>query len=110
MQISDAKSLLVTAGVGIVVGLVAWVAIKGVKGAARAAAGVAVDTVGSVIAGTVEGVGQAVGVPITDRQRGLQDIKAGDWWAASFDLPATDFMGAVWDRVTGGDGTGGMAK
>ena len=82
---------------------------EGVSAAlARAAAGAAVEgvkavasTAGDVVAGTVQGVGDAVGVPRTDATRCDQAIALDDFWRASFDCPALDFMGAAWKRVTG---------
>ncbi len=62
------------------------------------AAGQAVVNAG---VGTVEGIGQAMGVPTTDTSKGQQDLANGDWWAASFDLPAGQFLGAAWDKLTG---------
>lgn len=46
---------------------------------------------------------KALGLPDTNGEKGRQDVAKGDWLAASADLPASEFIGAVWDRVRGGD-------
>jgi hypothetical protein len=101
MNLRDAQSLMVMAGLGIAVGAVVYVMARGVKGTARDVAAGTASAVIDVAAGTVEGIGQAVGIPQTNVSKGQEDLARGDWWAASFDLPAGDFLGAVWDKVTG---------
>ncbi|MEE2977538.1 MAG: glucosaminidase domain-containing protein [Pseudomonadota bacterium] len=38
---------------------------------------------------------KALGLPDTDQAKGIEDIKKGDWLAASADLPAGEFLKAV---------------
>lgn len=59
----------------------------------------AVDAANGILRGTVESVGQVVGVPKTNMTQCQKDIRAGDMWAASFSCPAKDFLGAAWDRL-----------
>nr|CUV28862.1 Hypothethical protein [Ralstonia solanacearum] len=46
-------------------------------------------------------VAKAAGLPDTDQQKGAEDVKNGNWGAASAHLPALDFLGATWDRLSG---------
>lgn len=48
--------------------------------------------IGAAAAGTVEGIGLAVGIPRTDVSQCARDKANGDWWAASFSCPAGDFL------------------
>lgn len=76
---------------------------KGAAVEAGAAVGSAVVDLG---AGAVLGVGDAIGIPRTDKTKCQQAIEAGDWWAASFDCPAGDFLGAVIDGGNTGSVSG----
>jgi hypothetical protein len=42
-----------------------------------------------------EFLGGLVGIPATNQTQCEKDRAAGDWWAASFSCPATDFVGGV---------------
>jgi hypothetical protein len=44
---------------------------------------------------------KALGLPDTDQDKGINDLKKDDWWHASFDLPAGQFLGSMWQRFTG---------
>lgn len=44
-------------------------------------------------------VAKAAGLPDTDRDKGMKSVKDGRWFAASAQLPAADFLGAVWNRI-----------
>ena len=90
-KLSLETELIVGAALVVVAGLL-YVKYQGVTQVAAGAVGLAADA----LAGTVLGVGDALGVPRTDLSKGQADIAAGDWWAASFDLPAKDFLAAVW--------------
>lgn len=46
-------------------------------------------------------VAKAAGLPDTDQKKGADDVKSGNWGAASAHLPALDFLGAGWDRLSG---------
>ncbi|MFA9439400.1 phage tail tip lysozyme [Uliginosibacterium sp. sgz301328] len=48
-------------------------------------------------------IARAAGLPDTDEAKGWEAIKNGDWLKASMYLPAADFLGASWRRMTGGD-------
>lgn len=47
-------------------------------------------------------VAKAAGLPDTDRDKGMKSVKDGRWLAASAQLPAADFLGAVWNRIAHG--------
>lgn len=47
------------------------------------------------------GIAKLLGLPDTDKSKGLEDIKNGKWWAASADLPAGDFLTALAAKATG---------
>lgn len=64
---------------------------------AGAAVGSAVVDAG---AGVVLGIGDAVGIPRTNASQGEQELAAGDYWNASFHLPAGDFIKGVWKKWT----------
>ncbi|MGN6581024.1 MAG: phage tail tip lysozyme [Bordetella sp.] len=40
-------------------------------------------------------VAKALGLPDTNTQKGIDDIRRGDWGRASVDLPAADYIGAL---------------
>lgn len=58
-----------------------------------AAAGAAVNAAGEVIAGTAEGVGTVLGVPLTNPDQCQTAKAAGSYWDASKYCPAGDFIG-----------------
>lgn len=89
---------MILAGFGLVVGAVAFVAIKGVKGTARDVAAGAASAAVDVAAGAVEGVGQAVGIPVTNPDKCAAAKAAGDTLEASFQCPASDFLGWWWNK------------
>lgn len=72
--------------------LALWVYTRGVGGVAHAAAAASVDAVNGVLSGTVEGIGSAVGVPVTNADQCAQDRAAGKTWDASFSCPAGTFL------------------
>lgn len=77
MSIKLSPELLALGVVGVAVGLVLMN-----RGAAVALGGAAVDAVDNVISGAVMGVGERVGVPLTDadRARELMDAYAAAPW------------------------------
>lgn len=83
-----------------------WLILAGLVGMAlvvampRRAGAAVVSTAGEVAAGTVEGVGEILGVPPTNQTQCQRDLAAGDWWEASFSCPAGDFLSAVWGAST----------
>lgn len=46
---------------------------------------------------------RAMGLPDTDQKKGMDYVKKGDWWNASFYLPAGDFLSEGWKAMTGGN-------
>jgi hypothetical protein len=46
-------------------------------------------------------VAKAAGLPDTDESKGKQDIRNGDWLAASAHMPAAEFAKAVWAKMGG---------
>lgn len=51
--------------------------------------------------GAVLGIGDAVGLPRTNLTAGQQAWQQGNYLEASKLMPAGDFLGAVWDSITG---------
>lgn len=81
------KALIV--GGGLVIGAaLAYVASKGVKDATAGA----VNAAGDVVAGTVIGVGEVVGIPDTDLAKCKAAMEAGNTMDASFYCPAPTFL------------------
>jgi hypothetical protein len=66
--------------------------IAGVAADAGAAVGEAVVNAG---AGVVMGVGDAVGIPRTNKTECQKALEEGRYWDASFACPAGDFLGGV---------------
>ena len=74
---------------GVIAVFVAW---KGWGGAASAVAGAAVSATGGAIAGTAEGLGAQVGIPLTDPQKCEAYIAAGNTMSASMYCTAGRFL------------------
>lgn len=90
--------MMVMAGIGLAVGAFAYVLLVGIKGTARNVASGAASAVADVAAGTVEGIGQAVGIPVTNAEQCAAAKAAGDAWEASKQCPAGDFLGWWWSK------------
>lgn len=93
--------VLLVAGAAVAAAGAWWIWRRGglvnvVADTASAAAGAAVDLADSVIAGTVTGVGQAVGIPKTNQTECEKAKAEGRTWDASFACPASDFLRYVW--------------
>lgn len=73
----------------------------GLAGMAESAAAGAIRAVEGVAVGTVKGIGQAVGIPDTNRTSCEADIAAGRWWDASFNCPAGTFINTAGGAVFG---------
>lgn len=91
---------LITVGAGLGLGLVVLALVKKLQGStvsamASTAVGVVADTAG----GAVLGIGDAVGLPRTDLERGRDALANGDYWNASFLLPAGEFITGSWNRL-----------
>src|SRR6218665_3914198 len=76
-------ALLAVAGIGL------YVAKKGVAGAAAGA----VAAAGEAAVGTVTGIGQLVGIPLTNETECEKAKREGRTWDASFACPASNFIG-----------------
>ena len=55
-------------------------------------AGAAVDAVNGVVAGTVVGIGQVVGIPATNMTQCEKDMANGNKWDASFSCDASTYI------------------
>jgi hypothetical protein len=103
------KAVMVAAGIG--VGLLALVLVRRMTASsggsvAQGLGQALVETVTDTAAGVVVGVGEVVGIPQTDKSKGLAAIDrfeaakaAGDYWEqaraafdVSFYLPASDYL------------------
>ncbi|MRR51281.1 MAG: hypothetical protein EG825_10260 [Rhodocyclaceae bacterium] len=85
-------------GGGLIAAAVAlWIA-SNPSGAGRAVGAAAVDAVNGVVTGTVESVGELVGVPVTSPDKCAAAKAAGDTWEASFACPASEFLSWLWNR------------
>jgi hypothetical protein len=91
-------ALLLVAGAGAL-----WLLTR--KGAAQAVGTAAGSAVVDAAAGSVIGVGDALGLPRTDANACAAALADGRWWEASYLCPAGDFIGGVFNppaRNTGG--------
>lgn len=73
--------------------------LGGVQGAAASAGSGILGLVGKIgaavgLVGLALAAAKAMGLPDADKKKGIEDIKKGNFWGASFDLPATDFVHA----------------
>ncbi len=75
------------------VGVVAYVAMRGFRGAGRDIGGAA----GDMVTGLVEGSAESFGVPRTNQTECERAKAEGRTWDASFACPAGDFLRYVWD-------------
>lgn len=95
------QTVAVFVGLGAAALLVAFIAKKGVAGAAAGAVGAVADAA----AGTVVGIGEAFGIPATNADRCAQAKADGDTFAQSLYCPAPEFIKETTGRVVewGGD-------
>ncbi len=81
--------------------LIAW---RGPKVAGQEIGGAVVDMADGVVSGVAFGVGERIGLPDTRKpevvSQGAAELAAGDYWNASFHLPAGDFISGVWNKLT----------
>lgn len=93
---------------GAVIAALIWRKVADAKGPSQSWVGymaeqtgaAVVDAVDGVLSGAVYAVGDKVGVPRTDAERGREELAAGNYWDASFHLPAGDFINGVWKKWT----------
>lgn len=90
--------ILLIAGGAVVAGLLLVGRNAGAVGQNLGSA--AVDMADGVISGAVLSVGDRFGVPRTDAELGQEALARGDYWEASFLLPAGDFIAGSWRRLT----------
>lgn len=93
--------VLVMAGAAVVVGLIYVGKNAGAVGSNLGAA--AVDMADGLVSGAVFGVGDRVGLSDTRDaavvSQGQAELAAGDYWNASFHLPAGEFIAGAWNRI-----------
>jgi hypothetical protein len=107
---ADALPLYMVGGLAVAAALWA-VTRKGAAGAAGQAVGsAAVEAAEGVVVGTVEGIGEAVGIPHTADDQCTRDLAAGDLWAASFSCPAPRFIEALASGAYGSAENTGAAE
>lgn len=77
---------------------------KNAGAAGSAFGGAAVDLVDGAVSGTIFAIGERVGLSDTRAQsvtdQGQAELAAGNYWDASFHLPAGDFIAGTWRRLT----------
>jgi len=96
------RNAIIASGV-VVAGALAWAFRDKIAGALGRGVVGAAD---SAIAGTVEGVGSLFGIPATDQAQAAIDRRNGDVWAASFSMPAGEWISWVWNGAPTGGATG----
>ena len=61
------------------------------------------QAVDGAISGAVFAIGDLAGLPDTSKTdvqaRGRAELAAGEYWSASFYLPAGEFIAGVWNRI-----------
>jgi len=87
--------VLLIAGVA-VIAAVSYVAIKGVKNVGVAVGGGAVDLVDGIVSGSVETIGEKIGIPKTNMTECQKAQAEGRTLDASFACPAVDFIKYLW--------------
>lgn len=92
------KDPLVTLAVVGVLGLIAYIVFRGPGGVAKDTAKAGVNVLTGAVVGTVTGIGEAVGIPETSMTKCQKALAAGNYWDASFDCPASDFLGGVFGK------------
>lgn len=85
-----ARDEKIAAAVGAVAAVAAiiWILNGGGRTIGRAAGSLP----GEVFAGAVEGIGESIGIPVTDEERCTQALAEGRLWDASFYCPAGRFL------------------
>lgn len=93
----NAQKYMTLAAVGLGLGAVAYIAVRGVKGIARDTTKAAVNVTTGVFQGAVAGIGEAVGIPDTDAAKCAAAQAAGDSWDASFYCPIGTWFGTLFE-------------
>lgn len=92
--LSDTRLVLV--GAAVAAGAVLAVMIRP-RNVAEYAGSMVVGLAEGTATGVVVGIGSAVGVPLTDRDKCAEDLAAGRTWDASFSCPAKQFITSFFD-------------
>ncbi|AXS79853.1 hypothetical protein [Dechloromonas sp. HYN0024] len=96
VPINPAYLLLGVALVGVVIYLRRPAGSNLAADMGAAAGGAVVDAA----TGVVLGIGDGIGIPRTNVSQGQAELAAGDYWNASFHLPAGEFVSGAWNRLT----------
>lgn len=92
---------IVAIGAGL--GLLAVAFLKNPMAAGKTLGAGAVDLVDGVVSGGVYAIGERMGLPNTSQPTtqdiGRAQLAAGDYWGASFNLPAGEFISGSWNRI-----------
>lgn len=85
----------------VVAGVAGWALVQRLKGVSiadtsKAIGGAVVDMASGLLVGSVETIGQAVGVQKTERTACEKAMAEGRTWDASFACPAGDFLKYLW--------------
>lgn len=79
------------------------VTLKNPQGVGYAIGSGAVDMVDGVVSGGVYSIGDRIGLPdtrqLTTVEQGRAQLAAGNYWDASFNLPAGEFIAGTWNRI-----------
>lgn len=86
------EKTLMIAGAAVGVALLLWLATRGAKSVGQDIGAGAVNIVDGVVSGAVTTAGSFLGVPLTDAEKAAKARREGDVWAASFYMPAPDFV------------------
>lgn len=94
MRAVDVKPVHLAVAAGVVV--LAYVALRGVRGAAQGITSGAVNAVG----GVVEGLGLGLGLPVTDKEKCQKAIASGSIFDRSIYCTSGEFAANMWDGFT----------
>lgn len=89
----------------LIVGVIAYFYFRGPGQAATDISRTAVSTAGGILTGTVEGIGDNIGIPETSALKCQAAQAAGEFWNASLYCPASDFIKGLFK--SGGTATSG---
>jgi len=85
------KTSYLIAGAAVLVALL-YASTRGAGSTGQAIGGAAVDFVDGVLTGTVTGIGEVIGVPVTNETECERARREGRTWDASFACPAGTFI------------------
>lgn len=84
---------------GVAAGAALWFLMRP-KDVAQSVARAGVGVVTGAASGVVVGIGEALGIPETNRTQCQIDKANGDKWAASFSCPAGDYLKYIFNGYT----------